>query len=202
MTQDAEQSRFGYQAGWLVAASAHTLPRLPALKREVAGYGAECSALLKELHPDAGLLEKDAMRHAFVSARMAEKYGCDYAIFLGYAVEAARDVVNANPPNDRAMDLVNNSIGASYGSEHRGLDSRTLLTQLWQKMEQGEFVTSHGDERLADRTYLTDHHVMGPLFNRMRKVADAAYHFLPEPKSAAEGIEHKGRVDVNGLEKQ
>jgi hypothetical protein len=201
LTKDQHQSRFGYQTGWLAAATTHTLPRLPALKQEVATYGKTCHALVKELHPNAGLLERDAMRHAFVSARMAEKYGTDYAIFLGYAVEAVRDMVNANPAKDRAMDLLNNSLGAQHGAAHRGSDDRTLFTQLWNKLEHGELVTSHSDSRLCDHDYLTDQHVAGPFFNRMRKIADATYQHLPEPRSAADTIQHKGKIDMSGKQK-
>lgn len=194
MAEKSEQSRFGYQAGWIGAAGTHTVLNLLPLRKEVSIYAAQCRQLIKELKPTATLLERDAMRHTFVSARMAEKYGFEYSIFLGYAVESARDVVYKNPPQDRAMDLANNSIGATCGCENKGLDDETLFTRLWEKLERGALITSHDDQRLQDVTYLNDNHVAGPFFNRLRKISDTVYTFFPKPRSAAESIEHQRQV--------
>ena len=196
MAENAPSRTFdtGKQLGWLFAATNRTVFTLPKLRKEVIAFRDESYAYLKEFHAGAPYLDKDAMRHAYVSAKMTQKYGQDYVTYLGYCNESVRDITLTNNPLDRGMDLYNNKVGSDMALKHQGLSDKALLDVLWAALENGTLIRTLDDPRVHTRTYLDDGHIAGPAFENTKLAADTIKNLNPFKKTPATVIQTKETV--------
>jgi hypothetical protein len=157
--------------GWTAAAHANTVFSFPRLIREKSQFSREALAYIQERHPEANAMEIDAMRHGYVSAKMAQRHGQDYTLYLGYLNEAARDLILDNEPSDRGMDLYNNRVGSDFIAAHPSLTNGQLLDAIWDKVKDGSLIVSMEDPR-AQRSYAADNHHAAGFFEGIRAPTD------------------------------
>lgn len=79
---------------------------------------------------------RDAFRHAFWSARLAQEYGPDWARNFTTAHEG----LPGNWANREAMDLYNNAIGIRIGAAHRDASPERIAELVRQAIDRGELV--------------------------------------------------------------
>lgn len=98
---------------------------------------------------------RDAFRHTFWSARLAQEYGADWA----RAFTTAHEGLPGNPANREAMDLYNNSIGIRIGAEHPDASPGELAALVREAVTQGKSVVidSTGDLNWSDRVPVGQH---------------------------------------------
>ncbi|MFZ5638246.1 MAG: DUF6973 domain-containing protein [Pseudomonadota bacterium] len=108
---------------------------------------------------------RDAFRHAYWNALMAQKYGENWAS----AFATAHEGVPGNTANREAMDLYNNQIGRSIGAANRNADPEKLADLVEQALNQGKLVVIDGKGNLewSDRVTkgahgLAPNDVIGP----------------------------------------
>ena len=98
---------------------------------------------------------RDAFRHAFWSARLAQEYGQDWA----KAFTTAHEGLPGNWANREAMDLYNNSIGIQIGAANRNATPEQLANLIGQSLDQGKLVVmnSGGNMEWSDRVRVGQH---------------------------------------------
>lgn len=108
---------------------------------------------------------RDAFRHAYWNALMAQKYGENWAS----AFATAHEGVPGNTANREAMDLYNNQIGRSIGAANRNVDPEKLADLVEQALNQGKLVVIDGkgnlewSDRVAKGAHgLAPNEVIGP----------------------------------------
>lgn len=92
---------------------------------------------------------RDAFRHAYWNALMAQKYGENWAS----AFATAHEGVPGNTANREAMDLYNNQIGRSIGAANPKADPEKLADLVEQSLNQGKLVVidAKGNLEWSDR---------------------------------------------------
>lgn len=164
----------GRRMGWLMAAHTHTAISLPRLRKEVNGYVQTMRDYVKETHPDATVIERDAMRHAFVSAKVTLKNGPDYATYLGYCTESVRDITGSNIQQDRGMDLHNNKVASDFACAHPNMTDRQFLDAFWNELG-ASLIVSHDDPRVHERSYHHDNHIASRHFETIKSTSHAIH---------------------------
>lgn len=108
---------------------------------------------------------RDAFRHAYWSARLAQEYGPEWA----RAFTTAHEGVPGNWADREAMDLYNNSVGIGIGAAHRDASPQELAGLVQRAVEQGKLVVVDRDGQLewSDRVRVGQHglssdEVIGP----------------------------------------
>ncbi|RDZ28920.1 DUF6973 domain-containing protein [Lysobacter silvisoli] len=98
---------------------------------------------------------RDAFRHAYWSARLAQEYGPDWA----KAFTTAHEGLPGNWANREAMDLYNNSIGVQIGAANRNATPEQLANLIGQQLDQGKLVlmNSSGNLEWSDRVRVGQH---------------------------------------------
>ncbi|MEH6415964.1 DUF6973 domain-containing protein [Pseudomonas sp. CGJS7] len=92
---------------------------------------------------------RDAFRHAYWNALMAQKYGSQWA----GAFATAHEGVPGNTANREAMDLYNNQIGRSIGAANPNASAEQLADLVEQSLNQGKLVVidRNGQLEWSDR---------------------------------------------------
>ncbi|ALN86252.1 hypothetical protein LC55x_2987 [Lysobacter capsici] len=108
---------------------------------------------------------RDAFRHAYWNAQMAQKYGSQWS----EAFATAHEGVPGNTANREAMDLYNNQIGRSIGAGHPNATPKELADLVEQSLNQGKLVVidRNGQLEWSDRVAKGQHglapdEVIGP----------------------------------------
>lgn len=98
---------------------------------------------------------RDAFRHAFWSARLAQEYGPDWA----RAFTTAHEGLPGNVANREAMDLYNNSIGIRIGAANRNASPEELSRLIDAALTRGELtvMNSRGQMEWSDRVRVGQH---------------------------------------------
>ena len=98
---------------------------------------------------------RDAFRHAFWSARLAQEYGPDWA----KAFTTAHEGLPGNWANREAMDLHNNSVGIQVGAANRNATPEQLANLIQQQLDQGKLVVvdRSGNLEWSDRVPVGQH---------------------------------------------
>ncbi|MFC3685262.1 DUF6973 domain-containing protein [Hydrogenophaga luteola] len=98
---------------------------------------------------------RDAFRHTYWSARLAQEYGPDWAL----AFTSAHEGAPGNPANREAMDLYNNSIGIKIGAENPKATPEQLAALVRQAVNEGRTVVmnSAGQLEWSDRVPVGEH---------------------------------------------
>lgn len=98
---------------------------------------------------------RDAFRHAFWSAQLAQKYGAEWAT----AFTTAHEGVPGNWANREAMDLHNNSVGIQIGAANRNASPEQLANLVEQAVNQGKTVVvdRNGSLEWSDRVTKGQH---------------------------------------------
>ncbi len=128
---------------------------------------------------------RDAFRHAFWSARLAQEYGADWA----KAFTTAHEGVPGNFANREAMDLYNNSIGVQIGAANRNATPEQLADLVQQAVTQGKTVVMdrNGSLEWSDRVGIGQHgltptDVIGPKLNTPGVVSTQSVASLDTPR--------------------
>lgn len=128
---------------------------------------------------------RDAFRHAFWSARLAQEYGADWA----KAFTTAHEGVPGNFANREAMDLYNNSIGIQIGAANRNASPEELGNLIQQAVTQGKTVVMdrNGSLEWSDRVGIGQHgltpeDVIGPKLNTPGVVSTQSVAALDTPR--------------------
>lgn len=102
---------------------------------------------------------RDAFRHAYWSARLAQTYGEDWA----RAFTTAHEGLPGNVANREAMDLYNNSIGIDIAVRNPGASAERLADLIGEAVGQGRMVVMNGSGAMAwsDQVRL-GHHGFAP----------------------------------------
>jgi hypothetical protein len=98
---------------------------------------------------------RDAFRHTYWSARLAQEYGADWA----RAFTTAHEGLPGNVANREAMDLYNNSIGIQIGAANPKATPEELANLVQNAVNQGKTVVinSSGDLEWSDRVPVGQH---------------------------------------------
>jgi hypothetical protein len=98
---------------------------------------------------------RDAFRHAYWSARLAQEYGSDWA----RAFTTAHEGLPGNVANREAMDLYNNSIGLRIGAANPNATSEQLADLIQEAVTRGDTVVinSGGNLQWSDRVPIGQH---------------------------------------------
>lgn len=98
---------------------------------------------------------RDAFRHAFWSARLAQEYGADWA----RAFTTAHEGLPGNVANREAMDLYNNSVGIRIGAANRNASPEELSRLIDAALTRGELTVMDAGGQLAwsDRVRVGQH---------------------------------------------
>ena len=98
---------------------------------------------------------RDAFRHAYWSARLAQEYGPAWA----RAFTTAHEGLPGNWANREAMDLYNNGIGVRIGAAHRDASPERIAELVRQAVDRGELVVidRNGQMEWSDRVGLGQH---------------------------------------------
>ncbi len=98
---------------------------------------------------------RDAFRHAYWSARLAQEYGPDWA----RAFTTAHEGLPGNFANREAMDLYNNSIGIQIGAANPNATPQQLADLVQKAVTDGKTVVmqSNGDLQWSDRVPVGQH---------------------------------------------
>lgn len=133
---------------------------------------------------------RDAFRHAYWSARLAQEYGPDWA----RAFTTAHEGLPGNFANREAMDLYNNSIGIQIGAANRNATPEQLATLVQQAVTRGETVVmnSAGNLEWSDRVPvgrhgLTPEDVIGPHLRTPGVVSTQSVAALDTPQNGRDG---------------
>jgi len=169
----------GEKLGWMMAMGFEATRHVGALKRDKKAFYGQVKEYLKTQQPHHTPMEKDALRHAFVSAKMTQKHGPAFAAFLGYCNESVRDVTLANNQGDRGMDLYNNAVGRKIVADHPDILDEDLLDKLWGHAQDGGLIVSPEDPRALSHTYAQETHVTAEFFENIMKYSNKAARFKP-----------------------
>jgi hypothetical protein len=103
---------------------------------------------------------RDAFRHAYGSALMAQKFGAQWAKEFTTAHEGTPN----NPAHREAMDLYNNSIGIKIGAANPNASPKQLANLVEQAVNQGKTVVIDNDGRIewSDRVGRGKHGLTSP----------------------------------------
>lgn len=133
---------------------------------------------------------RDAFRHAYWSARLAQEYGADWA----RAFTTAHEGLPGNFANREAMDLYNNSIGIQIGAANRNATPEQLANLVQQAVTRGETVVmnSGGNLEWSDRVPvgrhgLTPEDVIGPHLRTPGVVSTQSVAALDTPQNGRDG---------------
>lgn len=98
---------------------------------------------------------RDAFRHAYWSARLAQEYGPDWA----RAFTSAHEGLKGNWANREAMDLYNNSIGIRIGAANRHASPERIAELVEQAVSRGSTVVidRNGELEWSDRVAAGQH---------------------------------------------
>ena len=97
----------------------------------------------------------DAFRHAYVSGVMTQEYGEKIADILGQLNELFSSLSrSSNNQGSTNMDLWNNAIGRKYGLNKRTREN--LAKALLDALSNGELITTPGDERKYESSFIFD----------------------------------------------
>jgi hypothetical protein len=98
---------------------------------------------------------RDAFRHSYWSARLAQEYGADWA----RAFTTAHEGLPGNVANREAMDLYNNSIGIQIGAANPNASPEELANLVQNAVTQGRTVVINrsGDLEWSDRVPVGQH---------------------------------------------
>ncbi|KRA74887.1 hypothetical protein ASD78_11315 [Lysobacter sp. Root667] len=130
---------------------------------------------------------RDAFRHAYWSARLAQEYGPEW----GKAFTTAHEGLPGNWANREAMDLYNNSIGNQIGAANRNATPEQLANLIGQSLDQGKLVLMNGSGNLewSDRVRVGQHglspeDVIGPKLPTPGTVSTDSHASLRTPDAA------------------
>ncbi len=98
---------------------------------------------------------RDAFRHTYWSARLAQEFGPEWA----RAFTTAHEGVKGNVANREAMDLYNNSVGIEIGAQHPDASPSELAALVREAVTQGKSVVLDGSGNLewSDRVRVGEH---------------------------------------------
>lgn len=98
---------------------------------------------------------RDAFRHAYWNAQMAQKYGSQWA----EAFATAHEGVPGNTANREAMDLYNNQVGRAIGAGNPNATPKQLADLVEQSLNQGKLVVidRNGQLEWSDRVAKGQH---------------------------------------------
>ncbi len=98
---------------------------------------------------------RDAFRHAYWSARLAQEYGPDWA----RAFTTAHEGLPGNFANREAMDLYNNNVGVRIGAANRNASPEELSRLISGALDRGELVAmdARGQLEWSDRVRVGQH---------------------------------------------
>lgn len=98
---------------------------------------------------------RDAFRHTYASARLAQEFGRDWA----RAFTTAHEGLPGNPANREAMDLYNNAIGIQIGAENPNASPEQLAALVQQAVTSGKTVVMNSAGKLewSDRVPVGEH---------------------------------------------
>jgi hypothetical protein len=98
---------------------------------------------------------RDAFRHAYWSARLAQEYGSEWA----RAFTSAHEGLEGNWANREAMDLYNNSIGIQIGASNRHASPERIAELVEQAVSAGRTVVIDrtGNLEWSDRVTVGQH---------------------------------------------
>lgn len=98
---------------------------------------------------------RDAFRHAYWSARLAQEFGADWA----RAFTTAHEGLPGNVANREAMDLYNNAIGIDIAMRNPGVSAEKLAELVGTAVGQGRMVVMDGGGAMAwsDQVRLGQH---------------------------------------------
>jgi len=143
---------------------------------------------------------RDAFRHAFWSARLAQEYGADWA----RAFTTAHEGLPGNVANREAMDLYNNSIGIQVGAANRNATPEQLANLIQQQLDQGKLVVvdRSGNLEWSDRVRVGQHglspdDVIGPKLNTPGAVSTDSRASLDRPNAPGEQGTAYAALDPN-----
>jgi hypothetical protein len=103
---------------------------------------------------------RDAFRHAYGSALMAQKFGAQWTAKF----TSAHEGIPNNPANREAMDLYNNTIGIKIGAANPKASAKELATLVEQAVNQGKTIVidSGGNIEWSDRVGRGKHGLTSP----------------------------------------
>ncbi len=143
---------------------------------------------------------RDAFRHAFWSARLAQEYGADWA----KAFTTAHEGLPGNVANREAMDLYNNSIGIQVGAANRNATPDQLANLIQQQLDQGKLVVvdRSGNLEWSDRVRVGQHglspdDVIGPKLNTPGAVSTDSRASLDRPNAPGDQGTAYAALDPN-----
>lgn len=98
---------------------------------------------------------RDAFRHAYWSARLAQQYGPEWA----RAFTTAHEGAPGNPANREAMDLYNNAIGIKIGADNPKASPEQIAALVQEAVASGKTVVmnSAGQLEWSDRVRVGEH---------------------------------------------
>jgi len=98
---------------------------------------------------------RDAFRHTYWSARLAQQYGPEWA----RAFTTAHEGAPGNPANREAMDLYNNAIGIQIGAENPNASPEQIAALVQQAVTSGKTVVMNSAGKLewSDRVPVGEH---------------------------------------------
>ena len=139
--------------------------------------------------------DRDAFRHAYISALTAYRYGPTVSEQMGNANEAKNNMpwADGNPPLEEWMDQENNPIGREIGLEikSRGGSEQDLKILIQQALQTDKLITTPYDPR---RTF-NEH------WNWDSAAQEAHDKILQDKKAEIDLITKAGRLNVEGLER-
>jgi hypothetical protein len=103
---------------------------------------------------------RDAFRHAYGSAMMAQKFGAQWTAKF----TSAHEGIPNNPANREAMDLYNNSIGIKIGAANPNASPKQLANLVEQAVNQGKTIVidRNGTIEWSDRVGRGQHGLTSP----------------------------------------
>ena len=130
---------------------------------------------------------RDAFRHAYWSARLAQEYGPEWA----RAFTTAHEGVPGNWADREAMDLYNNSVGIGIGASHRDASPQELAGLVQRAVQEGKLVVVDREGQLAwsDQVRIGQHglssdEVIGPQLRTPGAVSTESRAALGAPDTA------------------